>query len=136
MMGNFSEEITLVNAGDDVRVQAGLLKEIRQITVNAVVDTGASTIVIDDAVCRQLGLAIVATKWTTFANGTRQECGVTEPIIVRWKKRLTAANAVVIPGAKSILLGAIPLEGMDLMVDPVNRCLTGVHGEEELMLAL
>jgi hypothetical protein len=71
-----------------------------------------------------------------FANGSRQECGFTEPIIVRWKKRLTAVNAVVIPGAKSILLGAIPLEGMDLMVDPVNQCLTGVHGEEEVMLAL
>ncbi|GMO53425.1 MAG: hypothetical protein Pg6C_19830 [Treponemataceae bacterium] len=135
-MGNFSEEITLTNAGDTVRIQTGLLKEIRQITVDAVVDTGATSIVIDEAVCRQLGLSIVATKWTTFANGTRQECGVTEPIIVHWKNRLTPSYAVVVPGAKRILLGAIPLEGMDLVVDPVNRRLTGAHGEDEVLLAL
>jgi clan AA aspartic protease len=137
-MGNFSEEITLVNAGDATNVQRGLMQEheVRQITLSAVVDTGATTVVIDEAACRQLGLAIVATKQTTFANGTRQECGVTEPIIVHWKNRLTPAYAVVVPGAKSALLGAIPLEGMDLMVDPVHRRLTGVHGEEEVLLAL
>jgi clan AA aspartic protease len=137
-MGNFSEEITLVNAGDITNVQRGLMQnaDVRQITVDAVVDTGATTVVIDEAVCRQLGLSIVATKWTTFANGTRQECGVTEPIIVHWKNRLTPAYAVVVPGAKRILLGAIPLEGMDLVVDPVNRRLTGAHGEDEVLLAL
>jgi clan AA aspartic protease len=137
-MGNFSEEITLVNAGDLSNVQRGLMREsdVRQTTVSAVVDTGATTVIIDEAVCRQLGLSIIATRWTNFANGTRQECGVTEPIIVRWKKRLTPAYAVVVPGTKRILLGAIPLEGMDLMVDPVNQCLTGVHGEDEELLAL
>ncbi|MDR0600288.1 MAG: retroviral-like aspartic protease family protein [Treponema sp.] len=135
-MGNFREEITLVNAGDTVRVEAGLLKETRQITLDAVVDTGATTVVIDENIRRQLGLSIVTTKWTTFANGTRQECGVTEPVIVHWKNRLWGCPAVVVPGAKRTLLGAIPLEGMDLMVDPVNMRLTGVHGEDEVMLAL
>jgi hypothetical protein len=31
-----------------------------------------------------------------------------------------------------VLLGAIPLEDMDLMVDPVNQRLVGVHGDEQL----
>jgi hypothetical protein len=35
-----------------------------------------------------------------------------------------------------VLLGAIALEGMDLMVNPVNKELTGVHGETEEYLAL
>jgi predicted aspartyl protease len=135
-MGNFTEEITLVNAGDTVRVEAGLLKECRRTTVDAVVDTGASTIIINEALRAQLGLSIVTTKWTNFANGARQECGVTEPIIVHWKNRLWGCSAVVIPGSRRILLGAIPLEGMDLMVDPVNMRLTGVHGEEEELMAL
>jgi clan AA aspartic protease len=137
-MGNFTEEITLVNAADLAQVKRGLMREseVRQTTVSAVVDTGATTVIIDEAVCRQLGLSIIATKWTTFANGTRQECGVTEPIIVHWKNRLTPAYAVVVPGAKRILLGANPLAGRDLMVDPVSQRLTGVHGEDEVLLAL
>jgi hypothetical protein len=40
------------------------------------------------------------------------------------------------PGSKKILLGAIPLEDMDLMVDPVNQKLTGVHGDKIVALAL
>jgi hypothetical protein len=34
------------------------------------------------------------------------------------------------PGSGEVLLGAIPLEGMDLMVDPVNQTLAGIHGDE------
>jgi clan AA aspartic protease len=135
-MGNISEEITLINDRDDVRVQAGLLKEARQVTVSAIVDTGATTVVIDEALRQELGLSIVGTKWTTFANGTRQECGITEPVTVRWKNRDCSVRAVVIPGAKAPLLGAIPLEDMDLMIDPVHKRLAGVHGDVVETLAL
>jgi hypothetical protein len=41
-------------------------------------------------------------------------------------------QAWVIPNAKEILLGAIPLEDMDLMVDPAGRKLVGAHGDEPL----
>jgi hypothetical protein len=40
-MGYFMEEITLSNVKDDVRVEAGLLKDIRRVTVEAMPDTGA-----------------------------------------------------------------------------------------------
>ena len=43
---------------------------------------------------------------------------------------------MVIPGAESVLLGAIALEGMDLMVNPVDGELVGVHGETEEYPAL
>ena len=63
-------------------------------------------------------------------------CKVTEPVEILWKKRRTSSEAMVIPGANAVLLGAIALEGMDLMVDPVNHKLVGVHGEEEEYLVL
>jgi hypothetical protein len=34
--------------------------------------------------------------------------------------------------AKDVLLGALPLEGMDLIVDPVRRRLAGAHGDQPL----
>jgi hypothetical protein len=36
----------------------------------------------------------------------------------------------VIPGAQKALLGLIPLEAMDLMVDPNGQTVVGAHGEE------
>ena len=43
---------------------------------------------------------------------------------------------MVIPGAEAVLLGAIALEGMDLMVNPVTRELAGAHGDTEEYMAL
>jgi hypothetical protein len=37
-----------------------------------------------------------------------------------------------IPGDGDILLGAIPLENMDLIVDPARQMLTGAHGDEPI----
>jgi glutamine amidotransferase PdxT len=63
-------------------------------------------------------------------------CKVTEPVEIRWKERFATCNAIVIPGAENVLLGAIPLEDMDLMVNPVKQALEGVHGDEVISLAL
>jgi len=37
---------------------------------------------------------------------------------------------VVIPHANEVLLGAIPLEAMDLIVKPSNRELIGANGDK------
>jgi clan AA aspartic protease len=135
-MGKVTEEITLANVGDKVRVEDGVLTKVRQVTVNAVVDTGASTLIINEETRQQLGLAIVGSRRTTFADGGQKECGLTEPVDVCWKDRDCACRAVVIPGLQSVLLGAIPLEDMDLLVDPVRQQLVGAHGDVVEALAL
>jgi len=60
---------------------------------------------------------------------------MTEPVKIIWKDRHTSQQAVVIPGTKEVLLGALPLEGLDLCVDPVNRRLVGVHGDKVVCIA-
>ena len=56
---------------------------------------------------------------------------------MQWKSAgKTVVPALVIPGAEKILLGAIPLEGMDLMVNPVSQELAGIHGDDVEFLAL
>jgi clan AA aspartic protease len=137
-VGSFAEEITLKNAYDVGKAREGLIKEedIRHITVTAVVDTGAGTLFIDEETCQTLGLAIIDQRDAYIANGTQVPCKVTGPVQICWKNRSTDCRAVVMPGSKKILLGAIPLEDMDLMVDPVNQKLTGVHGDKIVALAL
>ena len=134
--GTVVTEITLTNVADKVRVQDGVRAEARQETVSALVDTGASMLVINEELQRRLGLEIEDKRWTTFADGGRKECGLTEGVNIRWQNRDCICRAVVIPGAKSILLGVIPLEDMDLIVNPVTQMLEGAHGDEVVTLAL
>ena len=52
------------------------------------------------------------------------------PLEIWWKDRSFVLNTMVIPNASEILLGALPLEGMDLIVDPLGENLVGAHGDE------
>jgi clan AA aspartic protease len=133
-MGTFKEEITLANVVDQGNVKRGYIKdsEIRTLKVEAMPDTGAWTLVINEEIREKLGLEIKETSRSSLANGQSDIYGVTEGVEIRWKDRYTVHPAVVVPDAKYILLGALPLEAMDLMVDPVHQKLVGVHGDEAL----
>jgi clan AA aspartic protease len=131
-MGTTYEEITLKNDGDKIRVECGYIKEpeIRQATVRALVDTGAGTLVINEEVRNQLGLMILGQREAELANGEKELCKITETVEVLWKDRSMTCRAWLIPNAKEVLLGAIPLEDMDLMVDTVGQKLVGRHGDK------
>ena len=131
-MGLFKEEITLANATDRGAARRGMIpeSEIRSITVKARPDTGAWTLVINEEIRQTLGLEIVGTRPGTLADGTTGAYGLTEPVEVHWKNREAVCQAAVLPASKNVLLGAMPLEGLDLYVDPVNQHLAGVHGDE------
>jgi clan AA aspartic protease len=131
-MGEVTEKITLVNAIDEGMVLNGIIKEaeVRQVTVNAVVDTGAGPLVINEALRQQLGLRVLRSSTVTVAGNEKSTCSVVEPVTIRWKDRETTCRALLLPNEKETLLGVIPLEDMDLLVNPVERCLVGAHGDE------
>ncbi|MCL1812554.1 MAG: clan AA aspartic protease [Treponema sp.] len=137
-MGNVHATITLKNVGDIRYAHDGYIKEedIRSVTVNALVDTGAMTICITEEIRQKLGLEIVETRFARIANGERVTCQITEPVEILWKNRHTTCKSVVIPGAQIILLGVIPLEDMDLTVNPVGQELVGANGDEWLTMAV
>jgi clan AA aspartic protease len=131
-MGQVVAQITLVNVKDEVRAEDGIISidKIRKETVQAVVDTGAMALIITEELFQKLGLTQIEEKNANLADGRRLPCKVTSDVRIFCNNRRTVAEAVVIPGAKKVLLGVIPLESMDLMVDPCNRTLVGVHGDE------
>ena len=137
-MGLVQAEITLKNTSDGIKAREGLigLQDIRTVTVTAIVDTGSINLVITEDIRQKLGLAIRGEKTAYIANGQRVRCQITDAVEVHWKDRDTVVPAMVVPGAEKILLGAIPLEGMDLMVNPVTQELTGIHGDKVEFLAL
>jgi hypothetical protein len=136
-MGIVRTEITLKNAGDVINVRRNLINEpeIRQTVVQAVVDTGAMTLVINEQLRQQLGLGIVGAKVATLANNAKETVKIAEPVEVHWKNRSMTCQPWVVNSGK-ILLGAIPLENMDLIVDPAGEEVVGAHGDEEVGLLL
>jgi clan AA aspartic protease len=126
-------EITLKNEGDTILVKRGYIKEdeVRQMTVQAIVDTGAWTIVINEDTREKLGLDDNGYGEATLADGQKEEYPMAGPLEIRWKNRHFTCDALVLPDAPDILLGAIPLEGMDLTINP-KRELVGVHGDKEM----
>ena len=123
-MVTIQAEITLKNAADKLNYERGLIKEqdVRSVTVMAVVYTGTLSLIISEELRQKLGLAIKGEEFTLMAfNGQRVSYNLTEEVEIRLKDRYSSIPAVVIPGAANVLLGAIPLENMDLIVNPVTQ---------------
>jgi clan AA aspartic protease len=133
-MATFNETITLENPGDIVLERHGVIRrdEIRRITTDAVVDSGAWTLVISPEMQQKLGLQKVSDSSSEVAGGEEKSGWDTEPVMIYWKDRHIAVQAFVLPGQQDILLGAYPLEGMDLMLDMKGERLVGKHGAKPL----
>ena len=136
-MGNVYAEITVKNEGDLFLNQKGQIAEqdVRTVTLTAIVDTGATTLVINEDIFNTLGLSVVETRNINIAGGARVECKVTSPVCIQWKGRQATVNAVMLPQGNP-LLGVMPLEFMDLIVDPIRRELVGAHGDEAILMAM
>ncbi|GHV78952.1 hypothetical protein AGMMS49944_07430 [Spirochaetia bacterium] len=130
--------ITLKNAIDVGEAKRGLIapSEVRETAVRALADTGAGTLVINDWVLAKLGLRIKGLKRITLGNNYKEIFRVTEPVEVHWNDREMSCDALVAPNDGPVLLGAIPMEDMDLMVCPKSEEVIGAHGDEAITLVM
>ena len=92
--------------------------EIRRIKVTVLVDTGAYELCINENLQSYLNLPLIDKKTVQMADGSLIRCGVVGPIEVRFGNRYTSCNAYLLPGDSEPLLGVIPMESMDVLVDP------------------
>jgi clan AA aspartic protease len=132
-MGETTAKLTLVNIKDKMLASAGVIKEaqIRSAEVDAIVDTGATPLVIPERLRSSLGLDIAKPAAVTLAGGKHEACTVADPVEILWNDRDTISRPIVLSGeTDEVLLGVYPLEEMDLMVDVVNQRLVGAHGDE------
>ena len=122
-MGLTYAEITLANGIDYGLSQSGHLprEKVKQVTVKSLVDSGASMLVINEAIKRQLDLSVYERRETVLGDGSIAECEIVGPVDVFFKTRATTCRAIVFPGDGEVLLGAIPLEDMDVLIDLKNN---------------
>lgn len=122
-MGAVHAEIELINYADVILAGEGIrtLQQVRRKTVRALADSGATVLVIPEGLRQELGLGIVGRRLVGIADGSVRECDLVGPIEVRFGDRNTIGNAVAMPEVQDILLGAVQMEEMDLVMDPLPQ---------------
>ena len=119
-MGLITAKIELVSAEDMALARRGYISEdkIKRTYVDALVDSGAYMLCINEHIKNQLDLPVVNKMEAELADGTMRQVDVVGPVIVNFKNRTTSCNAAVMPGDSEVLLGAIPMEDMDVVLVP------------------
>lgn len=95
------------------------ISSLKPIEVEALADSGAVHLCIPEHVRLQLNLEEIDQKEATLADGSRKKVPYVGPIEVRFKNRVGFSGALVM--GDQTLLGAIPMEDMDLVIIPRNR---------------
>ena len=113
-------DIELISGDDLAFFRRGQLQEddIHRCTVRAMVDGGATMLAIPEFVKKQLDLQKITELEAELADGSAATFEVVGPVEVRFQNRRTSAEALVVPNFKTVLLGAVPMEGMDVLIDP------------------
>ena len=95
------------------------LDDLKPIEVEALADTGAVFLCIPQHVANQLQLETLMDKEVTTADGKRTLCPYVGPVRIRFDNRGCYVGAIIL--GDQVLLGAIPMEDMDLVVVPSER---------------
>ncbi|MBI3267382.1 MAG: aspartyl protease family protein [Planctomycetes bacterium] len=122
-MGEVRVTLALANFADEENCRRGLLPppQVRRATVEALVDTGSTRLVLPSSVVQMLGLAVLGRIPVRFADDRRDVRDRVGIVSLELMGRKTEVDAVVEPGKSYALLGQIPLEGLDLRVDCAGR---------------
>ena len=122
-MGLVYADVELINSDDLGMARKHIIgeEEVKRITINILVDTGAYNLCINESIQEQLDLPFVEKRKAQLANGQIEEHDVVGPIVLKFKNRRTVCNAMVLHGDNEPLLGAIPLEDMDVLIHPARQ---------------
>jgi clan AA aspartic protease len=102
-----------------VRLTNARRPELSAVEVDALADTGALHLCIPEHVAIQLQLDELEKREITMADGSKRLVPYMGPIVISFANRQCYAGAMVL--GDEALLGAIPMEDMDLVILPSAR---------------
>ena len=118
-MGLIYANVILRNGEDVMELRKKKITEgeVRKMEVKVLVDSGAIIMAINETIKAQLGLETYERDFAQLADGSSMELDLVWPIEVRFGNRKAMVEAFVLPGDAEPLLGAIPMEKMDVLID-------------------
>ena len=135
-VGRVMTEATIENMEDLWALKRGILADgqVRCVTVgDALVDTGATLLSLPTGLIEQLGLEKTASKRVSSSTGGGV-AAVYSAVRLTIQARSCTMDVMEVPDEVPVLIGQIPLEHMDFVVDPRSRTLIGnpAHGGEHV----
>jgi clan AA aspartic protease len=117
-MGLVYADIELINLADETLAEDGYLpaEKIRKTGLNVMADSGAIRLAINEDTRKELGLRIRQAMDITLADGTKRTLNVAGPVRIKFRQRDCITDAFILPGNEEVLLGAVPMELMDLVI--------------------
>jgi len=123
-MGRVTCMAKIENALDSAQARMGQLavEKVRAITIeDALVDTGASTLALPAKMLRQLGLDIPSSTRRSRNTTGPYEVKIYGPVRLTIFDRDITLDAMEVADDCPVLIGQIPLEHLQLVVDMVNH---------------
>jgi predicted aspartyl protease len=136
-MGKVLVQAKMENLNDLYDVSQGRLQpdQVRTITVaDAMVDTGAMFLSLPRRYVQQLGLQRYGTRKAKTSAGFT-DFDMYGMVLLTVEGRDCRVEVAAIPGECPVLIGQIPLESLDFVVDPIHQRLLGNpdHGGEHMI---
>jgi len=118
-VGRFSLEVEVGNYGDVTLMHRGLLPpdQVRRETIQGLVDSGATKLVLPEAVVKRLGLDLGDKVKVRYADGRQAQRREAKGVFLKLLGRDGTFTAISEPKRETALIGAIVLEDLDLLVD-------------------
>jgi clan AA aspartic protease len=125
-MGAVMTKLKLTNSVDLAKAREGLISpnQIRSVEVEALVDTGATTLVLPADVVAALGVHEVRRVSVGIADGSVRSVPIVGDLRIEILGRDMTCDALVMPAGTTPLIGQIPLEFLDLVVNPRSQEIT------------
>jgi predicted aspartyl protease len=135
-VGRVLTEAKIENLKDLWAVEQGLrtADQARSMTVtDALVDTGATLLSLPTALIHRLGLSKVSSKQVRSSTGA-SEASLYEAVRLTIGGRSCTMDVMEVPDDVPVLIGQLPLEHLDFVVDLRSRSLIGnpAHGGEHV----
>ena len=113
-------KVKLTNYEDETLARCGLMPpdQVRTMEVDALVDTGATMLVLPAEVCRKLGVREVERRKVRYADGRIGEVPRVTGLRIEILGRDMLTGALVEAEGTTPLIGQLPLEELDLVVNP------------------
>jgi predicted aspartyl protease len=135
-MGRVLTEATIENLNDLFDAHRGMIpdSQVRRVAVSdALVDSGATLLSLPTRLIQQLGLREQYRRRVTSSVGVT-EAAMYDAVRLTIQGRTCTMDVVEVPDSVPVLIGQIPLEQLDFVIDMRNRTLIGnpAHGGEQM----
>ncbi len=118
-MGVIKKKVKIKNSADLVKHKAGIITadKIRSVEVEAIIDAKARMLCLPADLVEILGLEIVDKRTVRYANGDKDIKNIGSVVLFELMERQTECRVLIEKPGAPVLVGQIPLEALDFLID-------------------